>query len=102
MPDWRELATRQERRSREAAGAVLRANAAYGAGLAHLMLGDGEAARTWFDRAVGAYRESWTDAPPDAWGRPIASIKARLLAGEPAADEARWALDAGAAEAEST
>jgi hypothetical protein len=99
--NWAEVARRQKARSEGAQGAVLRGNAAYGAGLAHLMLGDLDAARAWFDRAVDAYRESWADAPPGSWGRPIAAVKARLLAGEPAVDEARWALDAGAAEADS-
>jgi hypothetical protein len=94
--DWAEVARRQERRSRDAQGAVLRGNAAYGAGLAYLMLGEGDAARAWLDRAVEAYRDSWADAPPGSWGRPIATMKCRLLVGEPAEDEARWALDAGA------
>jgi hypothetical protein len=98
---WDDVAERQARRSRDAQGAVLRGNAAYGAGLAHLMRGDEETAREWLDRAVDAYRESWADAAPDAWGRPIAAMKARLLAGKPAQDEARWALDAGAAESPS-
>jgi hypothetical protein len=98
--DWAEIARRQEERSRTAQGAVLCGNAAYGAGLAQLMLGDRAAAREWLDRAVSAYRDSWADAPPDSWGRPIAAMKARLLAGEPADAEARWALDAGADEAE--
>ena len=84
-----------------AQGDVLRGNAAYGAGLAHLMLGDRERAREWLDRAVDAYRESWKDAPPDSWGRPIGAMKARLLVGESADAEARWALDAGADESES-
>lgn len=101
MSSWNDVARRQEQRSEAAQGAVLRGNAAYGAGLAHLMLGDRERAREWFDRSVDAYRESWADAPPGSWGRPIAAIKARLLAGELAEAEARWALDAGAAEAES-
>ena len=80
---------------------MLRANAAYGAGLAHLMRGDTDEARRWFDRAVDAYRESWAEAPPGSWGRPIAGMKSRLLVGEPADDEARWALDAGAAQSDS-
>ena len=50
-------------------------------------------------RAAGRYRESWdAGAPPDSWGRPIAAIKALLLAGDDATGAARWALDAGAAE----
>jgi hypothetical protein len=101
VPDWNAIAERQERRSESAQGAVLRGNAAYGAGLAQLMLGDGAAAREWLERAVAAYRESWADAPPGSWGRPIAALKSRLLVGEPAEAEARWALEAGAGEVES-
>ena len=101
MADWNAIARRQEERADGAQGAVLRGNASYGAGLAYLMLGERERAAEWFDRAVDAYRESWADAPPNSWGRPIGSMKARLLAGRPANDEARWALDAGAADAES-
>lgn len=101
MSNWTDVARRQEERSQGAEGAVLRGNAAYGAGLAHLMLGDTDSAREWFDRSVDAYQESWADAPPESWGRPIAAMKARLLAHEPAADEARWALDAGADDAQS-
>ena len=77
------------------------ANAAYGAGLAHLMLGDTDAAREWLRRAAERYRESYDGAPAGSWGRPIGAIKARLLAGDDAADDARWALSLGAAEAES-
>jgi hypothetical protein len=78
-------------------------NAAGGAGLALLMLRRDEEARAWLERAAAGYRDSWADAPPGSWGRPIGAIKARLLAGDvPGAEEdARWALDAGAAEAES-
>lgn len=101
MPEWQEIAQRQEERAHGAQGPVLRGNAAYGAALAHLMLGDGEAAADWFDRAVEAYRQSWADAAPDAWGRPIAAMKARLIAGRDASAEARWALEAGAPESES-
>lgn len=101
MADWAQIARRQEERCEGARGDVLRGNAAYGAGLAHLMSGDRARARGWFDRAVAAYHDSWADAAPDAWGRPIATMKARLLAGEPAEEEARWALGLGAAEASS-
>ena len=53
-------------------------------------------------RSAARYRESWdAGAPPDAWGRPIAAMKALLIAGEDAREAAEWALDAGAAEAES-
>ena len=78
-------------------------NAAYGAGLALLMLGDPEDAREWFDRAVLRYRESYEHAPPGSWGRPIGALKARILAGDWAGAEeaATWALQEGAAESDS-
>jgi tetratricopeptide (TPR) repeat protein len=78
-------------------------NAAGGAGLALLMLGRGDQASEWFDRAARRYRESYELAPPGSWGRPIGALKARILAGDwsGAEEEARWALDEGAAEAES-
>ena len=62
-----------------------------------------EEAADWFTRAAERYRESFADAPPGSWGRPIGAVKARLLAGDwhGAEDDARWALEAGAAEAES-
>jgi len=78
------------------------ANAAWAAGLCLLMAGRREHAAEWLRRAAERYRESWdAGAPPDAWGRPIAAIKALLLAGEDASGAARWALDAGAAGAAS-
>ena len=76
-------------------------NVAAAAGLTCLMTGwDGD---EWFARAAERYRESWEYAPPDSWGRPIGAIKARILADdwEGAEDDARWALEAGAAGAES-
>ena len=78
------------------------ANAAYAAGLSALMLGRAEVARDWLGRAADGYRESWPDAPPCSWGRPLGAMKARLLAGDDvgAAADARWALDAGAAESD--
>jgi hypothetical protein len=78
-------------------------NAAWGAGLALLMSGRRDEAREWLGLAVERYRESFPDAPAGSWGRPIAAMKARVLAGDwpGAADAARWALDAGAADAES-
>ncbi len=77
-------------------------NAAGGAGLALLMDGRPDEAAAWFARAAERYRESFTDAPPGSWGRPIGAIKARVLAGDGvgAEDEARWALEAGSADAE--
>jgi tetratricopeptide (TPR) repeat protein len=82
---------------------VRMANAANGAGLCLLMLGRPEGAREWLGRAAERYRESFEHAPPDSWGRPIGAVKARLLAGDgPGAEEdARWALELGAAEAAS-
>ncbi len=76
-------------------------NAAWAAGLALLMAGRTDKAAEWLRRAAERYRESWADAPPDSWGRPIAAMKALLLAGDDASEPARWALDAGAATAES-
>jgi hypothetical protein len=78
-------------------------NAAYGAGLALLMLGrDGEAGE-WLARAAGRWRESFEHAAPDAWGRPIGTLKAWLIAARAAEaeDAARWALGLGPAEADS-
>ena len=78
-------------------------NAASGAGLALLMLGRRDDASAWLHRAAERYRESFRDAPPDSWGRPIAAVKALVLAGDraEAEDAARWALETGAAGAES-
>jgi hypothetical protein len=78
-------------------------NAAGGAGLALLMQGRSEESATWFARAAVRYRESFADAPPQSWGRPIGAIKSLVLADDwPAAVEAaRWTLEAGPAEAES-
>jgi hypothetical protein len=77
-------------------------NAAGGAGLSLLMQGRVDEAAGWFRLAAERYRESFADAPPGSWGRPIGAVKSLVLAGDrPAAEEAaRWALDAGAAEAE--
>jgi len=76
-------------------------NAAWGAGLCLLM--EGKDARPWLERAAGRWRESYADAPPGSWGRPIGAIKARLLAGDwqGAEEAARWALAEGAGKAES-
>jgi len=75
-------------------------NAAGAAGLCALMAG--EDAREWLARAAERYRESWAGAPVGSWGRPIGALKARVLAGDwgGAAADARWTLEAGAAEAE--
>ena len=53
-----------------------------GAGLALLMRGlDGRGWRLERPRSERC-RESFADAPPESWGRPIGAIKARLLAGD--------------------
>jgi tetratricopeptide (TPR) repeat protein len=79
-------------------------NAAGGAGLALLMAGRHDEAAKWLERAAGRYRESFADAPPGSWGRPLGAMKALLLAGDPpgAEEAARWALEAGAADAPSS
>jgi tetratricopeptide (TPR) repeat protein len=78
-------------------------NAAYGAGLCALMLGDGDEAREWLQRAAARWRESYDGAPPNSWGRPVGAVKALVLAGDEvgAEEAARWALETGAADAES-
>jgi hypothetical protein len=78
------------------------ANAAWAAGLCFLMAGRGDESAEWLRRAAERYRESWEEgAPPDSWGRPIAAMKALLIADGDAAGAAQWTLDAGAADAES-
>jgi hypothetical protein len=78
------------------------ANSAWAAGLSLLMAGDRDGAREWLRRSADRYRESWDAGDgTDAWGRPIGAMKALLIAGEDANDAARWALDAGAEDAES-
>jgi len=62
-------------------------NTAGATGLALLMLGDSPAAAEWFSHAADRYRESYPDAPPGNW--------------EGASRDAGWALDEGAAAAES-
>jgi hypothetical protein len=78
-------------------------NAAGGAGLALLMDSRPDEAHEWLAKAAERYRESFADAPPGSWGRPIGAVKARIIAGDwdAAAAEARWALDAGAADSAS-
>lgn len=117
MEDWIAHAEREQQRYREGEARLPDAedpdarqrqltrmgNASYGAGLALLMAGRRDEAADWLGRAAARYRESFADAPPESWGRPIGAVKARLLAGdvEAARDEARFALDAGAAESDS-
>jgi hypothetical protein len=76
-------------------------NAAWAAGLSLLMDGRLDESCEWLRRAAERYRDSWQDAPANSWGRPIAAMKALLLAGDDASPAARWALEAGAEDAES-
>jgi hypothetical protein len=113
MTDWHELAARARERYEDGAKRLpddadqrqrqltRMGNAAGAAGLCALMAG--EDGRAWLLRAAERYRESWPGAPPGSWGRPIGALKARILASdwEGAASDARWALEAGAAETES-
>ena len=91
LPDDRDTRQRQLTRM---------GNAAYGAGLAHLMLGDKDAAANRLHDAADTYLASYADAPPGSWGRLIAMMKASILAEDwPAAAEyARKTLDEGALE----
>jgi hypothetical protein len=77
------------------------AGASWAAGLASLMLGRDDDAREWLVRAAEEYRTSWDAAPPASWGRPIAMLRCRLLAGDldGARSDAEVALEAGAREA---
>jgi hypothetical protein len=115
--DWAEHARREDARYRDGEARLPEAedqdsrqrqltrmgNAAAGVGLARLMAGDTEGGREWFARAVERYRESYELAPPGSWGRPIAILKARILAGDwdGAESDARWTLEQGAGNAES-
>jgi hypothetical protein len=101
--DWGAIAERASARYERAGTSVLRGNVAYGAGLAELMAGRPADARAWFERAAAAWRESWAEATPTSWGRPIGVVKALLLAGddERASGAAEWALSLGCADAES-
>jgi hypothetical protein len=115
--DWRQHVEREESRYRDGEARLPEAededarqrqltrmgNAAAAAGLAYVMAGDTANARDWFDRAIERYRESFELAPPGSWGRPIAMVKARILAGdwEGAESDSRWTLEQGAAKARS-
>jgi hypothetical protein len=107
--DWREKYEQAvarydagEGRAHDERQLVQLANAAWAAGLCLLMSGDRAGATEWLVRSAARYRESWdAGAPRDAWGRPIAAMKALLIAGEDARAAARWALEAGAPDAES-
>ena len=101
--DWDAIVERQRVRYDEVELPVLLGNAAYGAGLALLMAGRDVEAREWLHRAAAHWRESWADATPTSWGRPIGVMKALLLAGDDdgAAEAAEWALTLECEDAES-
>jgi hypothetical protein len=117
VTDWDEHARREQERYRDGESRLpgqedqdarqrqltRMGNAAAGAGLAELMGGNTAAAQEWFAQAVERYRESWADAPPGSWGRPIGILKADILARDRdrAARDAAWTLEQGAAAAES-
>ncbi len=115
MVDWEERAARAVARHDDGAARLPEdgderqrqltrmGNAAWAAGLSFLMAGRADDARAWLVRAAERYRESWPDAPPGSWGRPIGAMKSRLIADDydGARDDARWALEAGAADSES-
>ncbi|HJS49198.1 MAG TPA: hypothetical protein VJ745_02660 [Gaiellaceae bacterium] len=115
MVDWEERAARAQERFEDGAARLpddpderqrqltRMGNAAWAVGLSLLMLGRSDEARGWLVRAAETYRRSWPDAPPGSWGRPIGAMKSRLIAGDRigAQEDARWALEAGAAESES-
>ena len=117
MTDWSGLAERGAERYRDGEARVAESrdpdarqrqltrmgNAAYAAGLAAYAAGEPSSAQIWLGRAADRWRESWDDAPPGSWGRPIGAIKARILGADAdgAVRESEWALAEGAAEAES-
>jgi hypothetical protein len=116
-PDWRAHFDREEGRYRDGEARLPDAddpdarqrqltrlgNAAAGAGLALLMQSRADEAAEWLKLAADRYLESFEQAPPGSWGRPIGAMKARILAEdwEGAGDDARWALAAGAADTDS-
>ena len=77
------------------------AGASWAAGLASAMLGENAAAAEWLGRAADEYVTSWRAAPPGSWGRPIAVLRCRLMAGdaEGARVDAEATLDEGALDA---
>ena len=117
MTDWTGLAEREAERYRDGEARVAESrdpdsrqrqltrmgNAAYAAGLAACAAGDASSGRVWLGRAAERYRESWQDAPPGSWGRPIGAINARILGADAlgAERDSEWALAEGAAHADS-
>jgi hypothetical protein len=113
MPDWEQLHARARARYEDGEARLpddldqrqrqltRMGNAAAAAGLSALMAHRDGA--EWFSRAAKRYRESWEHSPPGSWGRPIGALKSLIIAGDwdGAAADARWAIEAGAAESDS-
>ena len=86
--DWDEHAEREEARYADGLARlpadpdgrqkqlVRVAMAATGAGLARLMQGRRAEAAGWLARSAERFRESYSDAPPESWGKPSASAPA--------------------------
>jgi hypothetical protein len=77
------------------------AGASWAEGLAARMLGEQSDAERLLRRAADEYRASWAAAPAASWGRPIAAMRCRLLAGDGAGLEldAKATLAAASSEA---
>jgi hypothetical protein len=77
------------------------AGASWAAGLAALMLGREDEARRRLVVAADEYAASWRAAPAGSWGRPIAAMRCRLIAGDLAGAraDATASLAAGALDA---
>ena len=77
------------------------AGASWAAGLSATMLGERTEASALLRRAAEEYETSWRAAPAGSWGRPIAMLRCRLIAGdgEGARRGADAALAAGVEEA---
>jgi hypothetical protein len=115
MVDWEERAERARARFEDGAARLpdeqderqrqltRMGNAAWAAGLSLLMLGRADESKEWLVRAAETYRQSWPEAPPGSWGRPIGAMKSRLIAGDLAGalEDAGWALEEDAAESDS-
>jgi hypothetical protein len=77
------------------------AGASWASGLAAAMLGDRDGAASLMRRAADEYATSWRAAPPGSWGRPIAMIRCRVMAGDDdgARADAAAALEEGVLDA---
>ncbi|MDH4346529.1 MAG: hypothetical protein OEW31_09365, partial [Thermoleophilia bacterium] len=112
--DWEEkLAWAEEEHERRLAGPrrsgeredfrlAAVAGASWAGGLAALMAGRPDEAEALLGRAADEYLVSWDGAPAGSWGRPIALLRCRLLAGhgEAAERDARRVLAEGALDAD--